>query len=166
MNYKSIVAAILLVLGSFTAQAHDYHASITEVKFNPRSQTLEVAVKVFTDDLESALTKRSKSKVQYQAASAKVNELVAAYLQASLTFEVTKGKALPHRFVGSEEEADAVWIYLEVPVDSKTLDHIYINNKVLTELFADQMNIVNVTYNGKISSVLQQPSDPGKKFTF
>jgi hypothetical protein len=154
------------MLGSFAAQAHDYHTSITEVKFNPHSQSLEVAVKVFTDDLENALTKRAKSKVQYQASSVKVNALIAAYLKSSLVFELTKGKALNHRFVGSEEEGDAVWLYLEIPIDSNTLDHIYISNTVLTELFSDQMNIVNVTYNGKISSVLQQPNDPSKKFTF
>ncbi|HEY4652283.1 MAG TPA: DUF6702 family protein [Pontibacter sp.] len=154
MNWKLGIVAIVCLLGSFSASAHDYHASITDIKFNPRTQSLQVAVKVFTDDLENALSKRSKSKVSYDAGS------------ATIKFELTKGKPLKQQFIGSEEEADVVWLYFEVPVQSASLSQLYIENAVLTELFNDQMNIVNLDYNGKMHSMLMQKSETGKKLTF
>jgi hypothetical protein len=165
MNYKSLLIALLLSLTSLSTYAHDYHASITDVKYNPRTQSLEVAVKVFTDDLEEALSKRNKSKVTYDGSS-KVQKYLSEYLQHSLSFETVKGKPLKQNFIGSEEELDAVWVYLEVPVNAATLSELHVKNAVLTELFSDQMNIVNVTYKGKVNSVLLQKSNTAKRIAF
>ncbi|MEJ8758183.1 DUF6702 family protein [Pontibacter sp. H259] len=166
MQFKSLFVAILCLLGSSTAFAHDYHASITDVKFNPRTQSLQVAIKVFTDDLESALSKKSKSKVNYDATSESIKQQLGSYMAANLRFELTRGEVLKQRFIGSEEEADAVWIYVEVPVKQTSLSQLYIEHGVLTELFDDQMNIVNLDYKGKTHSSLFQKDEKAKKFTF
>ncbi|NDK54655.1 DUF6702 family protein [Pontibacter fetidus] len=166
MHIKTLLVAILCLLGSTVAMAHDYHSSITDIKFNPRTQSLQVAIKVYTDDLENALTKRSKSKVTYSANSESIKQQLAGYMAASMSFEVTKGKPLKQRFIGSEEEADVVWVYLEVPVQNANLSELYIKNAVLTEVFDDQMNIVNLDYKGKVQSMLLQRDETGKKLTF
>lgn len=165
MKYETFVIAFLLLLASFTSHAHDYHASITDVTFNPRTQSLEVAVKVFTDDLENALSLRSKSNIAYSN-SEKVQQHLREYVQASLSFEVEKGKPLKQKFLGAEEETDAIWIYVEVPVNANSLSQLYVRNAVLTELFNDQMNVMNVTYKGKVNSVLLQKHDSTKRMTF
>ena len=41
---------------------HDFHNSLTEMQFNPRKRTFEIAVKLFTDDLEKALAARHGGK--------------------------------------------------------------------------------------------------------
>lgn len=166
MQLKSLFVAILCLFGSFAASAHDYHASITDVKFNPRTQSLQVAIKVFTDDLENALSKRSKSKVVYDATSESIKQQLASYLATNLRFELTRGKTLKQRFIGSEEEADAIWIYVEVPVQQASLSELYIEHGVFMELFDDQMNIVNLDYKGKTHSSLFQKDETAKKFTF
>jgi hypothetical protein len=166
MHFKSVLVAILCLFGSTVAMAHDYHSSITDIKYNPRTQSLQVAIKVFTDDLESALSKRSKSKITYSATSESIKQQLAGYMAASMSFEVTKGKPLKQRFVGSEEEADVVWVYLEVPVQHASLSELYIKNAVLTEVFDDQMNIVNLNYKGKVQSMLLQRDETSKKLTF
>jgi hypothetical protein len=166
MHFKSVLVAILCFFGSTVAMAHDYHSSITDIKYNPRTQSLQVAIKVFTDDLESALSKRSKSKITYSANSESIKQQLAGYMAASMSFEVTKGKPLKQRFVGSEEEADVVWVYLEVPVQHASLSELYIKNAVLTEVFDDQMNIVNLNYKGKVQSMLLQRDETSKKLTF
>ncbi len=148
---------------SFFAHAHDFHTSITDIKYNPRTQSLEVAVKVFTDDLENVLSRKNKVKVTYSN-SEKVNTYLSAYLQNTLSFETTKGKPLKYKLVGSEEESDAVWIYVEVPVSTPNLQQLYVKNAVLTDLFEDQMNIVNINYKGKIESMLLQKDDAVKAF--
>ncbi|MDX5420648.1 MAG: hypothetical protein LPK07_04150 [Hymenobacteraceae bacterium] len=168
MKYR--LFSLLLLLAAFfvvqPAAAHDYHASITDITYNPRTQSLEVAMKVFMDDLEDALSKRTKTKVRYSRSSEQVKQYMSDYVQANLVFELTKGKPLKHKFLGSEDDADVVWMYVEVPVQSATLPQLFVKNAVLTELFSDQMNIVNVTYKGKTESVLMQTGDTNKKVSF
>ena len=168
MKYK-ILSLLLLICALLTTQpasAHDYHASITDVKFNPRTQNLEVAVKVFMDDLENALSRQAKTKITYSSSSEEVKKQMADYLQNKLSFEVEKGKPLKTKLLGSEEDVDVVWMYLEVPVQKQTLAQLYVKNAILTDLFTDQMNIVNVNYKGETESVLMQRGDVTKKVTF
>jgi hypothetical protein len=162
---KSFSLALALTFVSLFAHAHDYHASITDAKYNPRTQSLEVAVKVFMDDLEDALSRRNKAKVTYSQAP-QVQQWVQEYIGASLSFELEKGKPLRHTFVGAEQEADVVWVYFEVPLQTKELTHVYVRNVVLQELFNDQMNIVNLDYKGKVSSNLFQKNDGTRKMSF
>ncbi|MFD2245960.1 DUF6702 family protein [Pontibacter ruber] len=165
MKYKSIILVLALSLTSLFVSAHDYHTSITDVSYNPRTKSLEVAVKVFTDDLEDALSRRNKRKITYSK-SGEVQRFLADYLQSSLTFEVAQGKPLKHTFVGAEEDADVIWAYVEVPLQATALSQLYVRNAVLTELFSDQMNIVNINYKGKVNSTLFQKDDGVKKISF
>ncbi len=163
--FRILLLTLALALATPAAHAHDYHASITDARYNPRTQSLEVAVKVFMDDLEEALSRRSKRKVAYSQ-SAQVQQLVQEYVGATLAFELEKGKPLRHTFVGAEQEVDVVWIYLEVPIRSEAFTHLYVRNAVLQELFNDQMNIVNLDYKGKVSSTLFQKNDGTRKMSF
>jgi len=156
----------MALLASQPASAHDYHASITDVKYNPRTQNLEVAVKVFMDDLEDALSRQAKSKITYSSKSEAIKKHLADYLNATLAFELEKGKPLNSKLIGSEEDADVVWMYVEVPVQQATLAQLYVKNAILTDLFTDQMNIVNVNYKGETESVMMQRGDVNKKLTF
>lgn len=165
MRMKQFALALLGLIIGFSAQAHDYHASITDVEYNPKTQNLEVALRVFTDDLENALSQRAKGKVSYSSQSEKVKQYLSDYLNAKLSFELVDGKPLKQRVIGSEEETDAVWIYIEVPVQKAALSQLYVKNAVFTELFNDQMNVVNINYKGKTSSVLLQKYEVEKKVT-
>lgn len=154
---------LLLFVYVKPAAAHEYHASIADVRYNPRTQSLEVAVKVFMDDLEDALSKRNKTTVVYSHTSEQVKKYLTDYLSSNLVLEVEKGKPLKQKYVGSEEDADVVWMYLEMPVQQTSLSQLYVKNALLTELFSDQMNIVNINYKGKTESVLLQRGDTQKK---
>ncbi len=158
---------LTLVASSFySTYAHDFHTSITDIKYNPRTQAFEVALKVFTNDLESAVSKFTKSKIVYSSTSAEQQQQLYSYLQSKLSFEIAKGKPLKYKLVGSEAETDAVWIYVEVPVKNNSVSQLYIKNAVLTEVFTDQMNIVNLNYKGKTESALLQRGEEQKKFNF
>lgn len=163
---KWFILVLLVLFIGYKAQAHDYHASITDVKYNPKTQKLEVALRVFTDDLETALSLKNKSKVAYSSQSEKVKQYLADYVSSTVSFELIKGKPLKQRFIGSEEETDAVWIYFEVPVQAASLSQLHVKNAVFTEMYNDQMNVVNINYKGKTSSVMLQKNDTDKKVTF
>jgi hypothetical protein len=161
-----LVLLFVALLSVQPVSAHDYHASITDVKYNPLTQNLEVAVKVFMDDLENALSRQSGTKVIYSSTSEEVKKHITNYLNTTLAFELEKGKPLNTKLLGSEEDVDVVWMYIEVPVQRPTLAQLYIKNAILTDLFTDQMNIVNVNYKGETESVLMQRGEVTKKLTF
>ena len=165
MKYKFLLLVLAFVVTFILpAQAHEFHTSITDIKYNPRTQTLEVAIKVFTDDLEVAVSKFTRTKVVYNSKSGEQQQQLYAYLQSRLSFEVAKGKPLKYKLLGSEAETDAVWMYVEVPVKASLLGQLYVKNTVLTEVFSDQMNIVNLHYKGKTESALLQRGVEEKRF--
>ena len=166
MKYKFLFLVLAFVAVTVSpAFAHDFHTSITDIKYNPRTQALEVSLKVFTDDLEDAVSKFTKSKVVYNSKSVEQQQQLYAYLQSRLSFSVAKAKPLKYKLIGSEAETDAVWMYVEVPVKASSLAQLYVRNAVLTELFSDQMNIVNLSYKGKTESALLQRGEDEKKFS-
>jgi hypothetical protein len=158
-----IACSALVCLPAF---AHDFHTSITDISYNPRTKSLEVSLKVFTDDLETALSKFTKTKIVYDSRSDKQKQQLLNYLNQHVGFEVTKGKPLAYKVLGSEPETDAVWIYLEVPVQYASLKQLFVKNSTLTDLFSDQMNIVNINYKGKTESMLLQRGETVGKISF
>lgn len=166
MKYKFLFLLLFIICGSGGAVfAHNYHTSITDVKYNPRSQSLEVAVKVFTDDLESALSRHAKKEMHYSNTAA-VKQQLSNYLHNTLAFALQPGKPLPYTLLGSEEEDDAIWLYIEVPLKQASLPQLYVKNAVLMDTFSDQMNIVNISYKGKTESTLLQKDEQEKKVSF
>ncbi len=165
--YKFLLSVLLLLcMGTGAAFAHNYHTSITDIKYNPRTQSLEVAVKVFTDDLEKALSGRAKTTVHYSRADSKITQQLADYLHSTLAFALEPGKPLTFTLLGSEAEDNAVWLYVEVPVKQTALSQLYVKNALLMDTFGDQMNIVNVNYKGDTESILLQKDEQEKKITF
>src|SRR5262245_62833295 len=68
--------------------SHKIHVSVTNLEFNQPRQTVEIVIRVFTDDLENALSRRANRAVKNDPATAgndrQVVELVMAYLLRSI----------------------------------------------------------------------------------
>ncbi|UOR05680.1 hypothetical protein MUN82_00940 [Hymenobacter aerilatus] len=146
---------LLLLIGVVgQAQAHAYHASIMDVRYNSQKKQLEVAVKVFTDDLEKALSANQPRPVSVlEDPRPQLATLTTALLRRALAFGTKPGESLPWRYVGMERDHDAHWLYLAVPL-STAPPALYLRNHLLLDTFDDQMNIVNVEANGKKQSAL------------
>ena len=57
---KNIVLASLFL---FAGKPHPFYLSITEMKYNDKSKSLEISCKMFTGDLEDALKKTTNKSV-------------------------------------------------------------------------------------------------------
>ncbi|AKQ46238.1 hypothetical protein TH63_12400 [Rufibacter radiotolerans] len=156
--YFALVCALVLPL---SAWAHEFHTSITDAHYNPKTQTYELAVRVFANDLEEALSRRHKTNIRLDR-SERVNKLLAEYLQAHLSISGAKGTKVPQKFLGAQEEADAVWLYLEIPAGKVPSGQLFVQNALLTEVFSDQTNILNLEIAGKKRSVLCRTGDVQK----
>ena len=138
-----------LTLWTWMTFLHPFFITLTEVRFNPSSKNMEVAQKIFWDDLEVSLSKEAGGAVDFLKPKdkAKLESQVKAYLLKH-THVWVNGKMVPLSYVGYEVEEDAAWFYLEsgITVVPTTVE---VQNTLLLREFAGQQNIVHVYLNSK-----------------
>ena len=123
---------------------HAFHTSIAQVRYDVKSKVLEVSLRIFTDDLETALSKENNRKVILDETS-QHDRLIENYLKKQFGFINQNGERKGMNFIGKESEVDATWLYLEIPC-LESPNGLTLRNALLTELFDDQVNMVNLTY--------------------
>jgi hypothetical protein len=142
-----MLALLLSFLSSFIFPApitHEFHTSLAQVHYNQSSQSFEVTLRVFTDDMEAALTLLNNN-AQVTIDASQADKLIEQYLVKNLVFLDKQNQQKALSFIGKEVEVDVTWIYAEVPV-ADSPSGMRLQNTVLTELFDDQVNIVNFKY--------------------
>lgn len=133
---------------------HPFYISLTDIRYNSASKTLEISQKIFWDDLEVALSDINKGKIDFL--NPKDPESLAVLVENYLLLHnevIVNGQVLKLNYLGFEIEEDAAWFYLEaqkVPVP-KT---ITVKNTVLVDRFAGQQNIVNIYQQQKPKSLI------------
>ncbi len=130
---------------------HAFHISKTDMVFQPAEKSMQITMHIFIDDLEEALEKQGKSKlfIGTERESKEANGLITNYLQSNFSIQLN-GKKTPYTWVGKETSKDkqALWVYLEIK-NIREVRNISVENRVLTEVFADQKNIVQVNIPSK-----------------
>ncbi len=154
----AIYSKLLLTFAFFTVftkleDKHPLHVSTTEISFNAKEKSLEISVRIFTDDFETALAKQFNTKVDLNKASMQkaMDELIKKYLNSHLQYRVN-GKVSSASYVGFEKDIEATNIYLEIDGVS-ALQQMNVSNSILYELYDDQMNILHVEKGGTRKSV-------------
>lgn len=123
---------------------HEFHISKMLVAYAKEEGTLQVSTHIFIDDLELALREGGapilRLATEYEHPEA--DSYLEAYLRRQLGF-TADGKALSFTILGRETSDDlaALWVYIEVPV-AKLPEQLRIRNAILTDIYADQKNIV------------------------
>lgn len=133
---------------------HDFHTSLTEINFNSKTGSLELSVRVFTDDLELTLTNFNKGKlVKIEDPEAIVDPLIEQYIRKNLAL-ISPDKVVKFgKFYGKEKEADATWIFLEI-FDCKQIKNFSLYNTIMQEMFEDQTNLVNIIYPSQKKTIV------------
>jgi hypothetical protein len=130
-----------------SSNKHPFHLSSTELDYNSKENTWELSCRIFTDDLEAALSKNHKE----------MDVLVKKYALANLGLRAN-GKVLSLNYLGFEKDNEAVVVYLESET-VKGVKKLETTNSILYDQYDDQSNIIHVTYSGnRKSSKLDYPS--------
>jgi hypothetical protein len=151
------------VLSGFTL--HEFYVSLCRIDHNPETRALEITMKIFTDDLEYGIT---GSKDFYGLGTRKepvgTDSLIFSYILEN--FEIVLDRKVAELiYIGKEVELDVTWIYIEIE-NVPELEEIEITNRMLTELFYDQVNIINVNYNQKTLGLLLKQDKPTGSLEF
>ncbi len=124
---------------------------------------------MFTDDLEEALSKESGSKVHLgktsDNSSDKNDPLIEKYIRSHVAYMTPQKQTKALEYVGHEVEADANWLYLEMPYAEPFRGGLLKQN-VLMELFDDQVNMVNIQYQGQKKTLVFRKNQPVQDVSF
>ncbi|WP_129715328.1 DUF6702 family protein [Pedobacter sp. SYP-B3415] len=134
--------------GNMPAGRHPLHVSTTEVSLNSREKSLEILVRVFTDDFENILARKYSRKTDLSSAAMhrQMDELIKRYVDENLRLSAD-GKPLRLNYIGFETDHEAVIAYFEVP-GITALKKLETRNSILYDLFDDQLNIIHVLAGG------------------
>lgn len=151
-----LILTLLTWLGP--APRHDFHVSVAQV--HHREGQWQVSLKVFTDDLQKAVsTELSGSKVQADSA-------LARYLRVHFGLRTPQQESPPPlRYLGYEKEINLTYLYFYYPAPPSPAA-VVIKNTFFMELFEDQVNIVNVTVGEELETAYLKQDTPRLKLQF
>jgi hypothetical protein len=124
---------------------HDYHVSVTQMQFNPALKSFEISIRLFTDDLEKGLSQSNDMQRIVIKNGDKNDALIEQYIRKSFVLTDSQKKPASIHYIGKEQEEDATWVYLEVPIQGIWTGY-RLQNSTLMEVFDDQVNMTNVKY--------------------
>ena len=136
----------LLCVGFMTissVQAHDIHVSVTDIEISSEGK-FEITVKVFLDDLMNSVGLELGAELPDDYTSS--DDLINQFLDDNFHFMIN-GERIAYKLEDTTHSSPAVWITLIGQVD-EDIETIEIENKILTDFFDDQSNMVNVSYSG------------------
>ena len=157
--YRGWVLLMLIFISAASRKAHPFHVGVIEIEHNAADRSLELSCKLFTDDFENALRTRFRVPIDLgdPAKQREMDSLVARYIQEQLIVSVS-GKRLLGRYLGFEQDKEAIYAYIEYP-DQEKPTQLAAACGLMYDQFTDQINIFHVTVNGKRqSSKLNYPS--------
>ncbi len=139
---------ICLISWGWLAFAHPFFLSLTEVRYNENSQKLEIAQKIFWDDLEVSLAKYHKTSIDILNPSDKkvLDKQIKEYLLTHNKIWVNDSPVTLN-LLGYEVEEEAIWFYLESD-PTQFENSIKVENTVLLSDHDSQQNIVHVYVTG------------------
>lgn len=145
---------------------HPLHISVTEISLDEKENELEIMIRVFTDDLEQAIRSERKNPDLnlWSPGKTTTDKLAWEYLQPK--FKLTSGgEVLNLKYLGHEKDEDVTVFYIQVQPMQK-FETISVTNSIITELYDDQSNLINVTLGETTKSLRLMRSNPSGKLSF
>ena len=130
------------------SSTHDIHFSKSTIDYNEKTNTLQVVINVFTDDLELAI-ERSHDGLDLEIGSENQHELtdslVADYSISQIYFKKNK-ENVNFSYIGFEYDYDICYLYIESDTLSfEQFDEVQIGVHMFFDVYDDQENVVDIS---------------------
>jgi hypothetical protein len=146
---RAIASVVVgLLLSSTEAMAHPVHMTLTEVRPAGANGRIEIMVKVFTDDFSTAAARYTKSHLDSGRAIDRRRGL--AYLLSRLRL-ANRNSAIPLTPCGVTISGDALIFCLHA-TSTGSPTGLRVSNTLMTELFDDQVNVVQAVVGKRRTS--------------
>lgn len=170
MNFKTVLILFLTIIFSHDLEAHEFYLSYTSVKHNPENEELFIRIKLFVNDLEESLFEYQSLDFQKNSPIENKENYIEKYIYSKLSISINE-KPIDIQFIGQKLEKanlseDSV-IFCELEAcNVPEIKTISIQNKLLTENFDSQANIVVISANGVRNTLNLDKRIPEGKITY
>lgn len=130
------------------AVMHPFFVSVIEINHNSREASVEISVRIFSEDLEKTLQKYTTAKVDmvHPTDKALLDKQINAYLSQKLKLRIN-GQPVAMQYIGHELQKESVWTYFEISKIAE-VKKIEVNCGVLFDYEKNQTNIFHVKSKG------------------
>lgn len=143
---------------------HPFFVSVIEINHNTKEATVEISVRVFTEDLEKTLQKYTTTKLDIinPADNHFLDKQISSYLQQKIKLKIN-GQPVVFTYLGHEIQKESVWSYLEIPKVA-AIKKIEVDCTLLYDFEKAQSNIIHV--KGKNMDKSFKLDNPGRNAVF
>lgn len=146
---------LLLGLGmcaaSCVANAHRFHAGLTEIIYNDHSGNIEIVHSFTAHDIEAVLTDIEHRQVDLDQKSSET--VLQRYIEKQFVITGPNKQGLSLHWIGMRLDAEKIIIFQEVK-NKKSLKNYVLRNQILIDRIASQFNTVNFIKKSKRYSQL------------
>tara|TARA_S200000501_G_C20749914_1_gene711170 strand:+ start:60 stop:593 length:534 start_codon:yes stop_codon:yes gene_type:complete len=154
MNLKTLLVLLSIILLSSGLRAHDFYLSVTTLKHNVKNEKLAIQIKLFVNDLEESIFQEQGVNLglwensPIENAERYVEKYIYSKLFISINNNPVEIEFIEQKMKTTEVTEDNV-IFCELEVcNVSEIFSIGVQNKLLTESFDSQANIVVISANG------------------
>ena len=148
-------------VGAIPVRYHPLHTTLTEVKYDRSSRTVDVSIRGFADDLAAAVSRASRLDVKTDAST--FDAALSRYLASTLVLTEGQGREVAFQPCGVRRAQDLVWVCLRARLTSR-LSEARLLARMLFEVHPDQMNIVQLSDGARRQTLLFSKGDGLKPF--
>lgn len=161
-----LLTAINPAFGALSGETgHDFHYSRLGLEWNASTGTWQGILRVFTDDLEAALTLDAGIETPWRLGDerehATADEAIASYASSRWSLIGANGDELTWSFIGKEVDYDITFIYMESP-PVELLAARAVESRGFFELFEDQVNEITLNTGEQSLRIWLTQEDPVK----
>ena len=149
------LAIVAIVATAHSVGAHPLHTSLAEIVYDPAAKEIRISIRVFADDLTRASNAYARSHAATQFPEID-------YVRSAFVIADHGGHPLALTSCGNKPVGDLMWVCLRSAGPGGPVG-LRVAHKVLFDLYADQINIVQATYGGKKVSLLFRRGDGFKR---
>lgn len=151
-----LVAMVGLV---WSMSAHPIHSTLTVVTHAPDG-SVKAMIRVFADDWSDAVGQKHDGYVVSLDTGFAVK--TAAYLERRFVLSGKDGRRIRLAWCGVKQTGEVLWLCVGAR-SVGTLRGATVSNAILLERFSDQVNIVQVSYDGRRQSLLFTRAEAPKR---
>jgi hypothetical protein len=132
------------LMAGFLSLVHPFYISMVEINHNAKDATVEISVRIFTEDFEKTLQKKTTARLDVikPADNAFLDKQINNYLTEKIRIKVN-GQPVTLSYIGHEVQNESVWSYLEIPKVA-VLKKLEIDCTLLYDYEKTQSNIIHV----------------------
>ncbi|HEX8612449.1 MAG TPA: DUF6702 family protein [Telluria sp.] len=147
---RRLMLGALLACACLGAQAHRFHAGITDISFNQNTGSIEVVHTYMAHDIEALLANLYQR--QFDLSDPHDEAVLRKYVDKQFYLLGADRARLPLRWVGVTTSVESVVIYQEVE-KTPLAAAVRVHDNVLSDFLPDQVNTVNINRAGIVGTL-------------